>query len=156
MPCDQLPPCLQWWPSYAMKIKGQLLPPLVPFKRCLKESAGTSLRSLMGAPDGYLKYQLTKLSSIDEIFQTQRPCSTSWRRWRHWEKGAEIDWSTQTCACQRNSEIHQVLSLSLGQGKYRDITCVCKADEGVITCTCCELKRVSLGEEARMQDTSCN
>lgn len=45
-------------------------------------------------------------------------------------------------------KIHQVLSFSPGTIKYRDITCLCQADKGVLDCACYGLKEVSLGEEA--------
>ncbi|KAL3991641.1 mitochondrial fission process protein 1 [Sarotherodon galilaeus] len=45
-------------------------------------------------------------------------------------------------------KIHQVLSFSPGTIKYRDITCLCQADKGVLDCECYGLKEISLSQEA--------
>lgn len=44
-------------------------------------------------------------------------------------------------------KIHQVISFSKGAIKYRDITCLCQADKGLLDCGCYGLKEVSLGKE---------
>lgn len=50
-------------------------------------------------------------------------------------------------------KIHQVISLSPGTLKSRDITCLCQTDKGVLDCPCYGLKEVSLGEEASPHHT---
>lgn len=50
-------------------------------------------------------------------------------------------------------KINQVLSLSPERIKYRDITCLCQADKGILDCACYGLKEVRLGEEASLNCT---
>jgi hypothetical protein len=45
-------------------------------------------------------------------------------------------------------KIHQVISVSPGQIKYRDITCLCKTDSGMLDCPCFQLKEATLGDPA--------
>lgn len=95
----------------------------------------------IGAPDGVggpLKDQLTKLSTMEEIFPTQRPCSTSWRRNFSW-----------TFLCRRSCREEDA---GPGHIKYTYITCLCKADEDVLGLYMLWAKT----GEARMEDPSCN
>ncbi|KAL7402357.1 hypothetical protein ABVT39_013834 [Epinephelus coioides] len=50
-------------------------------------------------------------------------------------------------------KIHQVISLSPGTIKYRNITCLCQTDKGVLDCSRYGLKEVSLGEVASPHHT---
>ena len=45
-------------------------------------------------------------------------------------------------------KIHQVISVSPGQIKYRDITCLCKKDSGMLDCPCFQLKEATLCDPA--------
>ncbi|CAK6955727.1 cyclin-dependent kinase 2 [Scomber scombrus] len=42
---------------------------------------------------------------------------------------------------------HQVLSVSPGKLKYRDITCLCQREEGLLDCPCYQLKETTMTEE---------
>lgn len=47
-------------------------------------------------------------------------------------------------AIKGTMRIHQAISLKPGQMKYRDISCLCKREEGVLDCPCFNLQEVTL------------
>lgn len=47
-------------------------------------------------------------------------------------------------AIKGTMKIHQAISLTPGQMKYRDISCLCKREEGVLDCPCFNLQEVTL------------
>ena len=47
-------------------------------------------------------------------------------------------------AVKGTMKIHQVMSSLEGHIKYRDITCLCQREEGVMDCPCFDLKQASL------------
>ena len=50
--------------------------------------------------------------------------------------------------------IHQAISLKPGQIKYRDISCLCKREEGVLDCPCFNLQEVTLANVPVSSDES--
>ena len=50
-------------------------------------------------------------------------------------------------AVKGTMKIHQILSTSPGKVKYRDITCVCQRENGVLACPCFDLKEATLHNE---------
>ncbi|XP_034084202.1 uncharacterized protein LOC117554075 isoform X2 [Gymnodraco acuticeps] len=50
--------------------------------------------------------------------------------------------------------IHQAISLTPGQMKYRDISCLCKREEGVLDCPCFNLQEVTLADVPVSSDES--
>ncbi|KAI4815738.1 hypothetical protein KUCAC02_005869 [Chaenocephalus aceratus] len=63
------------------------------------------------------------------------------------KKGQEMLDGLQLVPVKGTMKIHQVICLSPGIIKYRDITCLCQADKGKLDCPCYGLKEVSLVEE---------
>lgn len=56
-------------------------------------------------------------------------------------------WSSQLpplTAIKGTMKIHQILSTSPGRVQYRDITCLCLREKGVLACPCFELKEATL------------
>jgi len=62
------------------------------------------------------------------------------------KKGQEMLDGPQLVPVKGTMKIHQVICLSPGIIKYRDITCLCQADKGKLDCPCYGLKEVSLVE----------
>lgn len=50
--------------------------------------------------------------------------------------------------------VHQAISLTPGQIKYRDISCLCKREEGVLDCPCFKLQGVTEVEVPLSSDQS--
>lgn len=43
--------------------------------------------------------------------------------------------------------VHQMLSVSPGKLKYRDIICICKREAGMLDCPCYQLMEATISEE---------
>ncbi|XP_049893166.1 uncharacterized protein LOC126385475 [Epinephelus moara] len=57
-------------------------------------------------------------------------------------------------AVKGTMKIHQATSLTPGQVKYRDISCLCKREEGVLDCPCFNLQEVTLADVPVSSDES--
>ncbi|KAK1878039.1 Enolase [Dissostichus eleginoides] len=69
----------------------------------------------------------------------------------------DIESKTQVpaiAAVKGTLRIHQAISLTPGQMKYRDISCLCKREEGVLDCPCFNLQEVTLADVPVSSDES--
>ncbi|KAK1896542.1 Glucose-6-phosphate 1-dehydrogenase [Dissostichus eleginoides] len=72
-------------------------------------------------------------------------------------KREDIESKTQVpaiAAVKGTLRIHQAISLTPGQMKYRDISCLCKREEGVLDCPCFNLQEVTLADVPVSSDES--
>ncbi|KAI4824235.1 hypothetical protein KUCAC02_012761 [Chaenocephalus aceratus] len=106
-----------------------------PVGGALKRTADTLVRQGKDIPDAKSFYQQLKESSKVKLLYVSE---------EEVEKKDESLHQVPLFTVKGTMKMHQVLSISPGILKYRDISCFCQAAEGVFDCSCHSLQEVSL------------